>query len=175
MDVLQKDRLGQDLRSQVTVGDLFRSVRSGQDALTPAAIVPMPLEAGHLHPGGDQVFLDVLRHFDGGTQRGVALGAVGQGLLYHSIDPHWCSSGQARVPRLLARGLRASGQRQKRKTGLLGRMKALNQTLDFLLQDSVLALEFANKGDEVLLGQFLQIGDDVQKNLPGCSGSGLTL
>ena len=54
-------------------------------------------------------------------------------------------------------------------------MEALNQTLDFLLQSGVLALEFVNEGNEVLLGQIVRIGDDGQNNLPLWSGSSFTL
>ena len=166
VNVLQKDDLSQNLRSQVAVGDLLGGIRSRQDALTPAAIVPMSLETGHFHPGRDQILLEVFRHFDGGPQPGAALRAVGQGLFHDPVNLRRGCPGDSRMPRLLTRGLGASGQRQKRKTGLLRRMEALNQTLDFLLQSGVLALEFVNEGNEVLLGQIVRIGDDGQNNLP---------
>ena len=45
-------------------------------------------------------------------------------------------------------------------------MQALHQTLNFLRQSGVLALEFVDEGNEVLLGQIVRINDDGQNNLP---------
>ena len=45
-------------------------------------------------------------------------------------------------------------------------MEPLHQTLDILLQRGILTLEFVDEGDEVLLGQIVQIRDDGQNNLP---------
>lgn len=107
MDVLEQDRLGQDLGTQIAVGDLLGGVGSRQDGLTPAAIVPMPLEAGHLDLGGDQVFLDVLSHLDGSSQSRMALRAIGQGLLHDSVNLLRAGSSDPRMPGLLPRALGA--------------------------------------------------------------------
>ena len=135
----------------------------------------MPLEAGHLHPSGNQILLEVFGHLDRWTQPGMALRAVGQGLFHDPVNLRRRSPGDPRMPRLLARGLRASGQRQKRETRLLGRMQPLDETLVLLLEGLDLTLEIVDEGDELVLGQLLRIGDDVQKNLPSGSGSEPTL
>ena len=54
-------------------------------------------------------------------------------------------------------------------------MQPLDETLVLLLKGLDLTLEIVDEGDELVLGQLLRIGDDVQENLPLCSGSDPTL
>jgi hypothetical protein len=138
--------------------------------LTPAAIVPVPLEAGHLDLIGDQIFLEVLGDLDGRPQPCMALRAIGQGLLNDSVNPLWGRSGHARMPWFLPRTLGSPMQQRQTKEFFLGRIQPLDETLDFLLESDVLTLKVVNEGDEVLLGQVLRIVESSQNNLPSDRG-----
>jgi len=90
--------------------------------LTPAAIVPVPLEASHLDLGRDQVFLDVLGHLDGGAQPRMALRAIRQGLLHDSVNPLRGRSGHPRMPGFLPRTLGPPMQQGQAEELFLGRV-----------------------------------------------------
>jgi len=55
----------------------------------------------------------------------------------------------------------------------LGRIQALDEALDFLLEGDVLTLKVVNEGDKLLLGQVLRIAESSQNNLPGDRGVAL--
>jgi len=170
MDVLEQDRLGQDLGTQIAVGDLLRRVGSRENFLAARTVIPMPLEAGHLDLGRDQVFLDVLGHLNGGAQPRMALRAIGQGLLHDSVNLLRAGSSDPRMPGLLPRALGTPSQQGQTEEFFLGRIQPLDEALVLLLKDLDLTLKIVDEGDEFLLGQALWIGENSQNNLPGDRG-----
>ena len=76
VDVLQQERLGQDLRPQIAVGEFLRGVRGCDHLTTTRPGVAVAFETGHLGPGGDHVFLEVLRDGDGAAQPTLTLGTA---------------------------------------------------------------------------------------------------
>ena len=170
VDVLEQNRLGQDLGTQIAVGDLLGGVGSREDTLTPAAIVPMPLEAGHLHSSRDQILLEMFRHFNGRPQPCMALRACGQSLLDDSVNLLRGRSGDSRMPRLLPGTFGTPNQQGQTEELFLGRIQPIQQTLVLLSQKLDLTLKVIDEGDKFVLGQVLRIVESSQNNLPSDRG-----
>jgi hypothetical protein len=112
-------------------------------------------EAGHLHPSRDQVFLDVLGHFHGLPQGGLAAGALSQLLLDHPVDVIRLGPGHAGMPRLLAGTFGASLQERGEpvQASLLGRAELLNKMLDLVLERGLFPIEVRHQRDQLFFGE----------------------
>ena len=155
VDVLEQKGMHQDLRPEGAAGDLVRSRWSGDDLLASGAPVAMVPEASHLHPSRNQVFLDVLGHFHGLPQRGLASGALREGLIDHPVDVIRLGPGHTGMPRLLAGTFGASLQERGEsvQARLLGRAELLNKMLDFVLKRGLFPIEVRHQRDQLFFGE----------------------
>jgi len=145
----------QDLRPQVTARELVRSRRSGDDLPATGAPVPVMPEASHLHPSRNQVFLEVLGYFHGLPQRGLASGALREGLIDHPVDVIRLGPGHAGMPRFLAGSFGAALQERGEpvQARLLGRAELLNKMLDFVLKRGLFPIEVRHQRDQLFFGE----------------------
>jgi len=109
----------------------------------------MALETGDLHASGDEVFLEVLRDFDGTPQRTLTLGTAPQRLLNNPIDAGGRGAGHPRMPGLLTGTLEAPEEGRQTRGLTFRWVEALGEPLDFLRELRDLALLLVDERDEL--------------------------
>jgi len=157
----------EDLRSQVTAGDLLRSRWSGDDLPATGAPVAMAPEAGDLHMSRDQVLLKVLGHFHRLPQRRMAAGALGQLLLDRSVDVGGFGPSHSRMPRFLTGSLAtvANPGREAVKNRP-GRAQLLEKFLNFLSERGISLFKPQDQLDQFCLRQLPDFLTQTQKHSP---------
>jgi len=142
--VVKNQRLNQDIRTEITVGDFFRGIGGCDHLLTMRAVVTMLLEKGDFRTGGDEVFLGVLDHFLRSAQPVVTIGTMIEGLRHHPVDSLGLHSRAAHVSNLLAGNLRTPhplSEPQGFQEFLLGLFLFLLPEFSFKLPDTLLFLQ----------------------------------
>lgn len=156
MDVLEQERMHEDLRPEVAVRDLIGRRRRGDNL--PAARTPVPMmpEAGDFHSGGDEILLEVFTHVHRLPQGGSASGTVRELLVHYSVDVVRLGTSHPRVARFLAGtlGTPLEERGESVQARLLGRAKLFNETLDFVLEGGLFPLEFRDQRDQLSLREF---------------------
>lgn len=177
MDVLEQKRMGQDRRPQVAVRDFIRCRGSRDEFPTTGTPVAMMPKAGHLHPGGDEVFLEVFADVHRCPQRGLAPGAPAQRLINDPVDVVRFGPGHTGMPGLLARALGTPLQERGEpvQATAFGRAELLDEALDSVLERWVLALKFRHQSDQLPLREFLNFLAEILSDGALSSGSGSTL
>ncbi len=163
VDVLQQQRVGQDLGAQATLGNLIGGRWGGDDLPTATAVVPVALKTRDLDPRRDHVLLEVRRHGDRWPQRPVTCGAPAQPLLDDAVDRGRGGPRHPGMTHLLAGTLETTQEARQVERGTLRRGEPLSEPLNVLLEARDPTLLLVDERHECASGQPLQIGDDGQR------------